>query len=53
MLFEALAIACRQALELRLFGAGEGPLRTRLKSKARRVAPGAVTFLGFMADIRA
>jgi glycosyltransferase involved in cell wall biosynthesis len=52
LLFEALAAARRDAPELRLLVAGDGPLRAQLQGEAGRVAPGAVTFLGFVPDIR-
>jgi glycosyltransferase involved in cell wall biosynthesis len=53
LLLEALAGARNEAPELRLLVAGEGPLRSQLEREAERLAPGAVTFLGFVADIRA
>jgi glycosyltransferase involved in cell wall biosynthesis len=53
LLLEALSRARPEAPQLRLLVAGDGPLRSRLEREAERLGPGAVTFLGFMADIRA
>jgi glycosyltransferase involved in cell wall biosynthesis len=53
MLFEAVARARHEEPGLRLLVAGEGPLRTQLEREAGRLARGAVSFLGFVADIRA
>jgi glycosyltransferase involved in cell wall biosynthesis len=52
LLFEALAAARRDAPQLRLLVAGDGPLRAQLEREAGRTAPGAVTFLGFVPDMR-
>jgi glycosyltransferase involved in cell wall biosynthesis len=52
LLFEALSRARRTAPRLRLLVAGDGPLRAQLEREAERLPPGAVTFLGFVADIR-
>jgi glycosyltransferase involved in cell wall biosynthesis len=53
LLLEALADARRENPQLRLLVAGRGPLRGELEREAERLTPGAVTFVGFVADVRA
>jgi glycosyltransferase involved in cell wall biosynthesis len=52
LLLEALAAARRESHTLRLLVAGRGPLRAELERDAQRLAPGAVTFVGFADDVR-
>jgi glycosyltransferase involved in cell wall biosynthesis len=53
LLLEALAEARRESPELRLLVAGRGPLRAELEREGERLTPGAVTFVGFVDDVKA
>jgi glycosyltransferase involved in cell wall biosynthesis len=53
LLFEALADARRERPQLRLLVAGRGPLGAELEREAERLAPGGITFVGFVDDVRA
>ena len=52
LLLDALAEALRRTPGLRLFIAGEGPLRPELERRAQGLPPGAVQFMGFLDDVR-
>jgi glycogen(starch) synthase len=52
LLLEALAAARSENAELRLLVAGGGPLRAQLELEAERLASGAVSFVGFVEDVR-
>jgi glycosyltransferase involved in cell wall biosynthesis len=48
-LLDAMTILCNSATELALVIAGDGPLRTELEERARRMPPGSVRLVGALA----
>jgi glycosyltransferase involved in cell wall biosynthesis len=52
LLVKAVTAARSSNPELRLLVAGGGPLRAQLELEAERLAPGAVSFVGFVNDVR-
>jgi glycosyltransferase involved in cell wall biosynthesis len=52
VLLDAMVPAMRQAPELRLLIAGDGPARPALEAQARSLPNGTVRFLGFLDDTR-
>jgi glycosyltransferase involved in cell wall biosynthesis len=52
VLLDAVAVAAHRVPNLRLFVAGDGPLRAPLETRARALPGGVVRFLGFVEDPR-